>query len=215
MESPKILPLGQKTWKHIILKAGGKEKRNICRDWRETLKRTAKKCVRQFKISKAGRSFAMMLKAMFPDELHTFNAHFDALDKNLTVKSTSPPEAQEVPVSTLDVRKVLRRADMKKAACPDLDHVLIIYTVPRSYYNIIGTLRRMFPTARRQPPSSLSSKSLHCLFFSPIQLKILVLKHTSCHIPARLNPHQFDFRVSRYTEDDVSIGLSLLFIFAP
>lgn len=89
----------------------------------------------------------MMLKAMFPDELHTFNAHFDALDKNPTVKSTSPPEAQELPVSTLDVRKILRRAGMKKAACPDLDHVLIIYTVPRSYYNIIGTLRRMFPTA--------------------------------------------------------------------
>lgn len=110
--------MGQKTWKHIILKAGGEEKRNnICRDWRETLKRMAKKCVRQFKISQAGKSFAMMLKAMFPEELHTFNAHFDALDKNLLnlLHFWRP-------------REILRRGDMKKSACPDLDHVLIIHT---------------------------------------------------------------------------------------
>ncbi len=60
-----------------------------------------------------------MCEATLPDELNTFYAHFDLLNKESAVFSTLPPEDQPRSVSTADVRRVLLGVNMCKAAGPD------------------------------------------------------------------------------------------------
>ncbi len=48
-----------------------------------------------------------MCEAMLPDELNTFYARFDLLNKESSVKSTLPSEDQPLSVSTADVKRIL------------------------------------------------------------------------------------------------------------
>ena len=57
-----------------------------------------------------------MCEAILPDELNTFYAHFDLFNTDLTVKSTPPPEDRTLLVTAADVRRVLLRVNMNKAA---------------------------------------------------------------------------------------------------
>ena len=60
-----------------------------------------------------------MCAATLPDELNSFYAHFDILNKESAVTSTPPPEELPLSVSTADVRRILLRVNMNKAAGPD------------------------------------------------------------------------------------------------
>lgn len=126
-----------------------------------------------------------MFEAMFSDELYIFYAHFDALNKNPTVKSTSPPEDQELTVSTLDVREILRRVNMRKAARPEMDHVLKYMS--RNYdglnWHSQKTVPNCFKTATIIPVPKRSTVPL----LTPIRMKCfkkLVLQHISDNITA-------------------------------
>ena len=63
--------------------------------------------------------------------LNTFYAHFDLLNKDSAVKSTLSPDDHQLSVTTADVRKIILRLNMSKAArtdnipCHVLKHVLI------------------------------------------------------------------------------------------
>ncbi len=60
-----------------------------------------------------------MFEATLPDELNTFYARFDLLNKESAVKSTLPPDDWPLSVSTVDVRRTVMTVIMSKAARPD------------------------------------------------------------------------------------------------
>ena len=60
-----------------------------------------------------------MCEATLPDELNTFYACFDVLNKESDVKSTLPPEDLSSSVSTADARRILQKVNMNKATGPD------------------------------------------------------------------------------------------------
>ncbi len=60
-----------------------------------------------------------MCDITLPDELSSFYARFDLLNKKSAVRSTLPPKDRPLSVSTLDVRRTLISFNMSKAAGPD------------------------------------------------------------------------------------------------
>eukprot|EP00064_Thunnus_orientalis_P001656 superscaffoldBa00000114_g1659 len=77
-------------------------------------------------------SAPIMCEATLPDELNSFYAHFDILNKESGVKSTPPPEDLTLTVSTVDVRRILLRVNMNKAAGPDNIPGCVLKHVPTS-----------------------------------------------------------------------------------
>ncbi len=65
------------------------------------------------------RSAPIICEATLPDELNTFYASFDFLNKESAAKSTPRPDDQPLSVSTADVRRTLLRVHMSKAPGPD------------------------------------------------------------------------------------------------
>ncbi len=61
----------------------------------------------------------IICEVTLPGELNTFYAHSDLLDKESAVKSTPPPDDRPLSVSTADVRRILLRVNMSKAAVLD------------------------------------------------------------------------------------------------
>ncbi len=62
------------------------------------------------------RNTPIICEITLPDELSTFYARFDLLNKESAVKSAPPPDDQPLLVSTANVRRILLRVDMNKAA---------------------------------------------------------------------------------------------------
>ncbi len=60
-----------------------------------------------------------MCEVTLPDELNTFYACFDLLNKESAVKSTPSPADQSLSVSLTSVRRTLLRVNMSKAIGPD------------------------------------------------------------------------------------------------
>ena len=58
-------------------------------------------------------------ESTLPNELSTFYACFNHLNKDTAVRSTPPPEDRPLSVATADVRKLLLRVNINKAAGPD------------------------------------------------------------------------------------------------
>ncbi len=97
----------------------------------------------------------MMRKATLPGELNTFYACFDVLNKKSTVKSTPPPEGRPLSVSTVDVRKILLRVKMSKAAGPS--------PVLRTCANqLVDVITAIFNISLSQECSHLLVHSHHC-----------------------------------------------------
>ncbi len=161
-----------------------------------------------------------MCEATLPDELNTFYAHFDLLNSESAVKSTPPPEDRPLSVSTADVRKVLLKVNMSKAAGPDnipgrvlktcanqlVDVITDIFNISLSQESVPTCFKTatIIPVPKKSAVSDLNDYRPVAL--TPILMKCfekLVLQHIKNNIPASPNPHQFAFRTNRSTEDSV------------
>lgn len=79
--------------------------------------------------SQATKALPTMHEAMSSDDLNTFYASFDLLNKESAVKSTLTPEDLPLLASTVYVRGIMQKANVSKAAGPFHipDHVPTTY----------------------------------------------------------------------------------------
>ena len=84
-----------------------------------------------------------MCEATLPDELNTFYARFDLLNSESAVKSAPPPEDRPLSVSTVDVRKVLLKVNMSKAAGPDNIPGRVLKTCANQLVDVIADIFNM------------------------------------------------------------------------
>ncbi len=174
------------------------------------------------------RSAPIMCEATLPDELNTFYARFDHLNKESAVKSTLPPEDLPLSVSTADVRRTLLTVNMSKATGPDNIPVRVLITCANQLVDVITDIfnislsQESVPTCFKTPTivpvpkkSAVSSlNNYHPVALTSILMKCfekLVLQHIKNNIPDSLEPHQFAFRISRSTEDAITSALHSVF----
>ena len=115
-----------------------------------------------------------MCEATLQDELNTFHAHFDLLNKDSAVKSTLPPKDQLLSVTTADVSKLLLRMNTHEAVGPDnILIILVLKTCADQLADVITTFltshshRRLFAPAPMLPSSFLYLKGLCHMALTP------------------------------------------------
>ncbi len=97
-----------------------------------------------------------MCEAMLPDELNTFYARLDLLNKESAAKSSPPLDDWPLSVSTVDVRKTLPRVRMSKAAGPDDIHGRVLRTCANQLVDVITDI---FNTSLSQESGPTCSKT--------------------------------------------------------
>ncbi len=123
-----------------------------------------------------------MCEVMLPGGLNTFYARFDLLNKKSAVKFTLPPDNRLLSVSTADVRRILLRVNMSKAAGPDNIPGCVLRTSANQLVDVITDIFNI----------SVSQETVPTCFKTAFEK--LVLQPIKDNISASLDPRQVGFR---------------------
>ncbi len=161
------------------------------------------------KICGRRSSTSQVIQVGAPLHCVSFNDHFNLLKKDSAVESTPPPEDRALSVTRVDVRKILLRVNINKAARPDNIPACVLKTRASQLADVITdifnislsqrTVPTCFKTALYLKESAVSTlNDYHPMALSPMLMKYfekLVLRHIKDNIPANLDPQLRQLRV--------------------